>query len=61
MAAKMNPHQLRHVLPEFSEDHDAQIYKFPVDDWDRLELWAARETAKLRRTGQLRDFALSRI
>ncbi len=61
MAAKMHPHQLRHDLPELAEDHDAQIFKFPVDEWDRLELWARRESAKNANTIALRDFALSTI
>ncbi len=61
MAARMDPHHLRHDLPELVEEHDAQIYAFPVNEWDRLELWARRENAKADRAMNARNAALSRI
>ena len=60
MAARMNPH-LRHDLPEVLEDQDAQIYHFPVSEWDRLELWARRESAKQENEIRARNAALARI
>ena len=61
MAARMNPH-LRHDLTEFApEDHDAQIINFPVSEWDRLELWARRESVKQDAEMRARNAALSRI
>lgn len=61
MAARMNP-DLRHDLPEaVPQEQDALIYKFPVDDWDRLELWARRESAKQDSELRARNAALSRI
>lgn len=61
MAARMNPY-LRHDLPEFApEDHNAQIYHFPVNEWDRLELWAQRESSKQDALIKDRDAALMSI
>jgi hypothetical protein len=56
----MNP-SLRHDLPELVEDHDAQIFNFPVNEWDRLELWARREQAKYEGDVRARNAALARI
>lgn len=60
MAAKMNP-QFRPDLIEVPEARDAQIFAFPANEWDRLELWARRENAKAESAVEARNAALSRI
>jgi hypothetical protein len=40
---------------------DAEIFEFPVTDWDRLELWRRKQEAKQQRAIAARNAALSQI
>lgn len=62
MVARMNP-QTGEALREYHAPsrHDAEIFSFPVTEWDRLELWRRRQEAKEERVLAARNEALSGI
>ena len=61
MAARMHP-QISEGLRRLDvPEREAEIFNFPVTDWDRLELWRRLEEAKQARAIAARNEALSRI
>lgn len=48
-------------LADDSHEELALIVPFPASDWDRLELWARKQTQNEQRELAARNAALSRI
>ena len=61
MVARMNPQPQRYDLADDSHEELALIVPFPASDWDRLELWARKQTLKQDRALSARNAALARI